>query len=67
MTTAARRFFRADISLYGPLTDAQLERLLGVLAGAAELAGAHVSGGWVETTESGEDLEPGEGETNGPL
>jgi hypothetical protein len=56
--TTPTRYFRADLELYGPLTDAQLEQLLALLAGAAALAGAHLGGGWVETDETGEDLEP---------
>lgn len=56
MTTPTRHF-RADFVLHGPLTDAQLERLLGILAGAAELCGAALAGGWVETDEGGDDLE----------
>ena len=57
--TQPTRFFRADIHLYGPLTDAQLALLLLQLAGAAELCGASVSGGWVETDAAGEDVEQG--------
>jgi hypothetical protein len=55
--TTPTRYFRADLELYGPLTDAQLERLLGLLAAGAELAGGYISGGWVETDAGGEDVE----------
>jgi hypothetical protein len=57
--TNPTRYFRADLSLYGPLTDAQLEQALRLLAGWAVSLDAHLAGGFVETTESGEDLEPG--------
>jgi hypothetical protein len=55
--TTPTRYFRADLELYGPLTDAQLEQLLGLLAAGAELAGGYISGGWVETDAGGEDVE----------
>ena len=55
--TTPTRYFRADLTLYGPLTDAQLALLLSQLAGAAELCGARVSGGWVETDAAGEDVD----------
>ena len=61
MTTPTRHF-RVDFHLYGPLTDAALERLLGLLAAGAELAGGFVSGGFVETDETGVDLEGGDDE-----
>ena len=64
MTQTDRRYFRADMTLYGPLTDERLERLLVVLAGAAELCGAHLAGGFVETDAAGEDLEPGDDDAN---
>ena len=60
MSQNTERHFRSDFVLYGSLTDAQLERLLGVLAGAAELCGAALSGGWVETDAGGEDVEQGD-------
>jgi hypothetical protein len=56
--TTPTRYFRADLALHGPLTDAQLEQLLAALLSAAEGIGAFVGGGWVETDETGEDLEP---------
>ena len=62
--TTPQRFFRADLALYGPLTDAQLQTLLTLLAGAAELAGASVAGGFVETDAAGDDLEPGDDDAN---
>jgi hypothetical protein len=58
--TTPTRYFRADLELYGPLTDAQLEQLLAALLSAAERIGAFVGGGWVETDENGEDLEQGD-------
>lgn len=58
--TQPTRHFRADMTLYGPLTDADLQLLLAQLAGAAKLAGGFVSGGWVETDAAGEDLEQGD-------
>ena len=58
MTTPTRHF-RADFFLTGPLTDAQLALLLVQLACAAELCGARVSGGWVETDAAGDELEQG--------
>ena len=64
MTTPTRHF-RADFFLTGPLTDAQLALLLVQLACAAELCGARVSGGWVETDVAGDELEQGGGDELG--
>ena len=58
--TDKQRHFRSDFFLTGPLTDAQLALLLVQLACAAELCGARVSGGWVETDAAGEDVKRGE-------
>lgn len=59
MTTPTRHF-RADFVLSGPLSDAALERLLGLLAAGVELAGGALAGGFVETDAAGDDLEPGD-------
>jgi hypothetical protein len=55
--TTPTRYFRADLTLYGELSDEQLAWLLAAFAVDVERIGARVSGGFVETDAAGEDLE----------
>jgi hypothetical protein len=51
------RYFRADMTLWGQLSDEQVAGLLAAFAVDVERIGAHLGGGFVETDETGEDLE----------
>jgi hypothetical protein len=61
------RYFRADMTLWGQLSDEQVAGLLAAFAVDVERIGAHLGGGFVETDETGEDLAAADAETPAAL